>query len=126
MSKAKPTLVVILLLLLSSCGSYFNQPVTQQRARIGEVTPVTSKLTEFPLPQEPVVAGVYNFKDLTGQYKAVENGSTFSTAVSQGGTTMLIKALEDSKWFTPIEREKEKIKTQTNLICHRYYMQVFY
>lgn len=105
MSKAKPTLVVILLLLLSSCGSYFNQPVTQQRARIGEVTPVTSKLTEFPLPQEPVVAGVYNFKDLTGQYKAVENGSTFSTAVSQGGTTMLIKALEDSKWFTPIERE---------------------
>lgn len=96
---------VILFLLLTSCGAFFNQPYKQERARIGETSPVTQKLKEFPLPQEPVVAGVYNFKDQTGQYKAVENGSTFSTAVSQGGTTMLSKALEDSKWFTVIERE---------------------
>ncbi|WP_281847027.1 CsgG/HfaB family protein [Olleya namhaensis] len=101
----RPAFAVILFLLLTSCGAFFNQPYEQERARIGETTPVTSKLKEFPLPQEPVVAGVYNFKDQTGQYKAVENGSTFSTAVSQGGTTMLIKALEDSKWFTVIERE---------------------
>lgn len=101
----RPAFAVILFLLLTSCGAFFNQPYEQERARIGETTPVTSKLKKFPLPQEPVVAGVYNFKDQTGQYKAVENGSTFSTAVSQGGTTMLIKALEDSKWFTVIERE---------------------
>ncbi|RAJ13246.1 CsgG/HfaB family protein [Olleya aquimaris] len=101
----RPAIAVILFLILTGCGAFFNQPYKQERARIGETTPVTSKLTEFPLPQEPVVAGVYNFKDQTGQYKAVENGSTFSTAVSQGGTTMLIKALEDSKWFTVIERE---------------------
>ena len=101
----KSAFAVLLLLLLSSCGAFFNQPYQQERARIGETTPVTNRLKEFPLPQEPVVAGVYNFKDQTGQYKAVENGSTFSTAVSQGGTTMLTKALEDSKWFTVIERE---------------------
>jgi curli biogenesis system outer membrane secretion channel CsgG len=29
----------------------------------------------------------------------------FSTAVTQGATSILIKALEDSKWFVPIERE---------------------
>ncbi len=91
--------------LLIGCGSYFNQPVTQQKARTGEVTPSSKKLKELPLPKEPIVVGVYNFKDQTGQYKNVENGSTFSTAVSQGATTMLIKSLEDSKWFTPIERE---------------------
>ena len=101
----RPAFAVILFLLLTSCGAFFNQPYEQERARIGETSPVTSKLEAFPLPQNPVVAGVYNFKDQTGQYKAVENGSTFSTAVSQGGTTMLIKALEDSKWFTVIERE---------------------
>ncbi|TDQ29158.1 curli production assembly/transport component CsgG [Zeaxanthinibacter enoshimensis] len=88
-----------------SCGAYFNQPVTTTPARIGEITPKTKVLDSLPLPEKPVIVGVYNFKDQTGQYKSVENGSTFSTAVSQGATTMLIKALEDSKWFTPIERE---------------------
>ncbi|MBT0608274.1 CsgG/HfaB family protein [Aequorivita echinoideorum] len=100
--------IFLLLLLgfnLNSCGTYFNQPIQQQNARIGELTPKSTVLQEFPLPIEPVVVGVYNFKDQTGQYKSVENGSTFSTAVSQGATTMLVKALEDSKWFTPIERE---------------------
>src|SRR5690606_9794328 len=38
-------------------------------------------------------------------YKAAELGSTFSTAVTQGATAILVKALEDSRWFTPIERE---------------------
>ncbi len=91
--------------LFTGCGTYFNQPIQQQEARTGELTPRSITLQNFPLPNEPVVVGVYNFKDQTGQYKNAETGSTFSTAVSQGGTTMLIKALEDSKWFTPIERE---------------------
>ncbi|MBP8793106.1 MAG: CsgG/HfaB family protein [Lutibacter sp.] len=106
-----------LFLLLTSCGAFFNQPYKQERARIGETTPVTHKLKEFPLPQEPVVAAVYNFKDQTGQYKAVESGSTFSTAVSQGATTMLNKALEDSKWFTVIERENlSNLLNERNII----------
>ena len=91
--------------LFASCGAYFNQPIMNQSARTGEISGYSTKLVEFPEPAEPIVAGVYNFKDQTGQYKNVENGSTFSTAVSLGATTMLIKALEDSKWFTPIERE---------------------
>lgn len=104
-------------LLLSSCGTYFSQPLHQQVARTGEITPHTSRLTQLPRPAEPVVVGVYNFKDQTGQYKAVENGSTFSTAVSQGGTTMLIKALEDSRWFTPIERENlSNLLNERNII----------
>ncbi|MDT0678130.1 CsgG/HfaB family protein [Autumnicola musiva] len=88
-----------------SCGTYFNQPVDFTEARIGETSPVTKRLNTLPLPQEPVVVGVYNFRDLTGQYKPSDVGSTFSTAVTQGATSILIKALEDSKWFTPIERE---------------------
>ncbi|MFT5863959.1 MAG: curli production assembly/transport component CsgG [Flavobacteriales bacterium] len=101
----KPIALFCLGLLFAGCGTYFNQPVVQQEARTGELTPKSRILENLPMPAEPVVVGVYNFKDQTGQYKAVDNGSTFSTAVSQGSTTMLIKALEDSKWFTPIERE---------------------
>lgn len=88
-----------------SCGTYFNQPVDFQEARLGESTMSTKALKNLPLPQEPVVVGVYNFRDLTGQYKASDVGSTFSTAVTQGATSILLKALEDSRWFTPIERE---------------------
>ncbi len=109
--------ILLVCLCMSSCGTYFNQPFTQDEARIGELTPRSKILEEFPLPQEPVVVGVYNFKDQTGQYKTVENGSTFSTAVSQGATTMLIKALEDSKWFTPIERENlNNLLNERNII----------
>ncbi len=107
----------LLSLLLTSCGSYFNQPVSQQKARTGELSPMTEKLRTLPLPEEPIVVGVYNFKDQTGQYKSVENGSTFSTAVSQGATTMLVKALEDSQWFTPIERENlNNLLNERNII----------
>jgi len=107
----------LLPLLLAGCGSYFNQPVSQQKARTGEISPMTEKLRTLPLPEEPIVVGVYNFKDQTGQYKNVEMGSTFSTAVSQGATTMLVKALEDSHWFTPIERENlNNLLNERNII----------
>jgi curli production assembly/transport component CsgG len=93
------------LFLLSSCGAYFNQPVDVQKATLGEATPATKLLKNLPKVREKVVVGVYKFRDQTGQYKAVESGSTFSTAVTQGATSILVKALEDSKWFIPIERE---------------------
>lgn len=98
-------ITLILGLIFLGCAAYFNQPVKQKNARIGELTPRSEILKDLPLPQEPVVVGVYNFKDQTGQYKGVDVGNTFSTAIPQGATAILLKALEDSKWFTPIERE---------------------
>ncbi len=104
-------------LLLSGCGAYFNQPVVIEQARIGEDTKITKTLRDFPSPVEPVVVGVYKFRDQTGQYKPTEAGSTFSTAVTQGATTILIKALEDSKWFVPIERENlSNLLNERNII----------
>ena len=109
--------ILALTLLISGCGAYFNQPYAPQDARTGELAPKTETLRQLPLPTEPVVVGVYNFKDQTGQYKAQENGSSFSTAVSQGATTMLIQALEESKWFTPIERENlNNLLNERNII----------
>ncbi|MET3026826.1 CsgG/HfaB family protein [Flavobacterium sp. UW10123] len=100
-----PLFLFLLICLLSGCGAYFNQPVGVQKAVYGENTPATAKLVEMPKPKEQIVVGVYKFKDQTGQYKPTELGSTFSTAVTQGATSILIKALQDSKWFVPIERE---------------------
>ena len=104
MNKTNIGVIVVLLLLFSSCGAYFNQPLKVNKARLGENT-TKNKLLNGILPVTPTVVGVYKFRDQTGQYKLVENGTSWSTAVTQGGTSILLKSLEDSKWFTPIERE---------------------
>lgn len=90
------------LLFLSSCGTLIQQPVQSEPARIGEDTQTAIALKTLPPPREKIVAAVYQFRDQTGQYK---NGGGFSTAVTQGGNSILLKALKDSGWFIPIERE---------------------
>ena len=60
-----------------------------------------------PAEKKPIVA-VYTFQDLTGQRKSVQNIASFSTAVIQGGTEMLIDALKaagDGTWFRVVERK---------------------
>ncbi|WP_405199519.1 CsgG/HfaB family protein [Christiangramia sp. LLG6405-1] len=117
MNKIYKIAAVCSLMYLYSCGTYFNQPFSASQSRTGEFTKSTRGLLDLPPATEPVEVAVYNFSDQTGQYKAVENGSTFSTAVTQGGTTMLIKALEDSGWFIPIERENlSNLSTERNII----------
>lgn len=98
-------LLILSLLLLQSCKAIFNPPINSEKSTLGEVTQLTTELKDIPPPKEKIVVGVYKFRDQTGQYKATETGSNWSTAIPQGTTTILIKALEDSKWFLPIERE---------------------
>lgn len=94
-----------LLCILQACSSIFGLPSDPEKPTMGEVTASTAELKKLPLPKEKIVVGVYKFRDQTGQYKPSENGNNWSTAVPQGTTTILIKALEDSRWFVPIERE---------------------
>ncbi len=102
----RKTLWLIPLILSTwGCGAWLHQPMRPSQARIGELTSTYYLLKSLPKPVEPIVAAVYKFQDQTGQYKLSENGGSFSTAVTQGGTTILIRALEESGWFIPIERE---------------------
>jgi len=75
------------------------------QATLAYTTAVHKHLVSLPPPEEKIVVAVYKFQDQTGQYKHSPNVATYSTAVTQGAATMLIKALEDSGWFIPIERE---------------------
>ncbi|PCI31298.1 MAG: hypothetical protein COB60_12160 [Flavobacteriaceae bacterium] len=97
-------LLFLFFVVLQSCGAYFNQPMSTSAARIGENTS-KNRLSEGLQPVNPIMVGVYKFRDQTGQYKASETGGSWSTAVTQGGTAILLKSLADSKFFTPIERE---------------------
>ncbi len=98
-----PVIGIILLLFFEGCASY--EPLKTMPPAIGVPTTIQKELTSLPAPKEPIVAAVYKFRDQTGQYKQVATGSSFSTAVTQGATSILIKALQDSHWFVPIERE---------------------
>jgi curli production assembly/transport component CsgG len=63
----------MLLFIISGCGAYYNQPTGIEKAVIGEYT--SNNIIKGPKPKEPIVVGLYKFRDQTGQYKASENGS---------------------------------------------------
>jgi len=90
--------------LLWGCASTL-RPFQTERVTPGLQSKVHDSLQKLPSPQEKVVAAVYRFRDQTGQYKPSEQVASWSTAVTQGATSILIKAMENSGWFMPIERE---------------------
>jgi len=90
--------------LLSSCAGT-TKPMHTERATPGIVSMSYHSLKELPEPEEKVVAAVYRFRDQTGQYKPSDRIASWSTAVTQGATSILMKAMEESGWFIPIERE---------------------
>ena len=70
--------------------------------------PAYALLLELPAAEVMPVIAVYGFQDLTGQRKRQDGVATFSTAVSQGVTAMLIDALKTAgggTWFRVVERE---------------------
>lgn len=89
--------------LLVGCAT---QPPSNavSNAQLTPATRVTKDLLRLPEPKGRVVVGVYALRDQTGQYKPSPD-SSFSTAVTQGAASMLVKALKDSGWFIPVERE---------------------
>ena len=92
------------LLLLSLVGCVTRPMPALSNATLTPPTRTTRDLTHLPPPKGKIVAAVYGFRDLTGQYKASPD-SSFSSQVTQGGASFLVKAMRDSGWFTPVERE---------------------
>jgi curli production assembly/transport component CsgG len=80
--------------------------------RPGAITEASIKLRDLPPPAAPVAVAVYGYGDQTGQIKPVAPTATvapLSRAVTQGATSILIKALQDAGsggWFTVVERER--------------------
>lgn len=83
----------------------FYQPMDTQPATLGFRTKIGKELMEMPPPSDKIITAVYKFRDQTGQYKPSETGASWSTAVTQGATSILLRALQESGWFVVIERE---------------------
>lgn len=69
--------------------------------------PTYAQLKNLPPAETMPIVAVYKFNDLTGQRKSKDNLASFSTAVTQGGTEILIDALKTAgggTWFRVVER----------------------
>lgn len=102
--------VALLPMMLGACATtHDDHPGFIQQPAVSEVrTETQSRLRSLPSPKEKAAVAVYAFEDQTGQFKPSEGGQTLSRAVTQGSTSVLLKALQDAgdrSWFTVIERE---------------------
>lgn len=97
-------------LFLAACATtHDSHPGFIQQPAVSEVrTETQSRLRSLPPPRERAAVAVYAFEDQTGQFKPSGGVQTLSKAVTQGSTSVLLKALQDAgdrSWFTVIERE---------------------
>lgn len=100
----------LLPLMVGACATtHDDHPGFIQQPAVSEVrTETQSRLRALPAPVEKAAVAVYSFEDQTGQFKPSEGVQTLSRAVTQGSTSVLLKALQDAgdrSWFTVIERE---------------------
>src|SRR4051812_49133225 len=78
-------------------------PETRPEAFIPDKTQTQVLLGQLPAPTRPIGVAFYGFVDQPGQYKPNEAGQTLSRAVTRGGGSILVKALQDAgnrQWFT--------------------------
>lgn len=100
----KKWMLLTLVIVIGGCSNSMSIPDADEAPTLTPRGPTYNDLTKLPLPKGKIQVSVYDFRDQTGQYKSSPN-SSFSTAVTQGGTSMLTTALMDSGWFLPLERE---------------------
>ncbi|MGI9874481.1 CsgG/HfaB family protein [Vibrio chagasii] len=100
----KSIIIAFLTFVLGGCSYSMQIPETSETPKLMPRGSTYTDLISLPQPRGKILVSVYDFRDQTGQYKPQPN-SNFSTAVPQGGTSLLTTALIDSQWFVPLERE---------------------
>ena len=111
-------IVALLVLLLSSCASIPSMTDSCKGSGMefyGECIeapeiiqlPTYEQLLNLPPAENMPIVAVYGCADETGQRKASDTMSSFSTAVTQGAVHILVEALRDAgkgNWFVVVER----------------------
>ena len=109
------TVLCAVLLMLSACSVVAPSNV-KSNARLTPASRITRDLTQLPEPKVKIAVAVYGFRDQTGQFKPSPD-SSYSTSVTQGAASMLVKALKDSGWYLPVEREAlQNLLTERKLV----------
>ena len=100
--------ILLVMLFLGGCAAT-NEFSMEDAPKPTEKSSVLDQINSLPKPEKQVVVAVYDFPDLTGQRRDKDGVSSLSTAVTQGGTSLLIDALKNARegqWFKVVERNK--------------------
>lgn len=82
-------------------------PTVSEKPTTVQTTEVHERLVNLPPAKREPTAAVYRYPDRTGKHKPNENYASYSRAVSQGASAILIKALNDAgsgDWFDVVPR----------------------
>jgi len=126
MMKKQIALYLCTLLATAGCSQpqlFENKLVSE--AQVTDHTRAGDILASLPAPTEKIAVATYDFQDQTGQFKNNDKYTDYSSAVTKGGYSILIKALLDAgnkQWFTVTERgglknlleERQIIKVMRN------------
>ena len=116
-------LIILAALTLSGCTQFdLMQNSMVMEASVSDSTRSGEILKSLPVPTQRIPVAVYEFQDQTGQFKANDTVTDYSSAVTKGGLAVLTKALNDTsrrQWFMVAERgglrnllqEREIIRT---------------
>jgi len=109
MKSFKILTTALAVIALTGCGSMIRPYGDVEIQDLPKVSSTMIKeINNLPAPAGPKIAvAVYGFKDMTGQRKPSNTLSLFSTAVTQGAESYLIKSLQEAgnrQWFTVVER----------------------
>jgi len=110
------SLAVPLAALVVAGGCAHTPSGARDNAQLTPDTAITRDLLALPPPKGKIAVAVYGIRDQTGQYKPAPD-SSFSTAVTQGASSLLIRALQDAGWFVPVERENlQNLLTERKIV----------
>lgn len=104
----KLSIISLALVTLVGCSTVrpLGTVAIKEEAKVSET--INKSFDKVPAPAGvPITVAVYSFKDQTGQRKPSNTLSLFSTAVTQGAESYLIKSLQEvgnRQWFTVVER----------------------
>ena len=122
----KRTLISLsLIALLSGCAVLQSTGLTESDPTVtGQREAIQQEFNTLPPPAngKPISVAVYSFQDKTGQRRPQQNIASLSTAVTQGGETFLIQALQNvgkGQWFDVVERVGIDNLTKERLIIRQ-------
>jgi curli production assembly/transport component CsgG len=122
----KQTLITLAIVsMLSGCAIMQSTGALDKTPEVtNQMTGVKKEFDTIPAPAigKPVSVAVYSFSDKTGQRKPQANIASLSSAVTQGGETFLIQALQNvgrGQWFDVVERVGIDNLTKERLIIRQ-------
>lgn len=121
----KTLLSLAIVSILSGCAIVQSTGVIDQTPEVTtQMKGVKKEFDTIPAPAagKPLSVAVYSFQDKTGQRRPQANIASLSTAVTQGGETFLIQALQNvgqGQWFDIVERVGIDNLTKERLIIRQ-------